>query len=123
MLRGRVHLPMQEMRIPSLGREDPIEEKTAITLVFLPGKSYGHRSLLDYRQRGCKESELPEQLSMHTAMCDTAYLFRSMLVWGRNKGVTAASELTVHYAFDSMVKMLDSRIWWFVEELVADFRS
>ena len=29
----------------SLGREDPLEEEMALTLVFLPGESHGQRSL------------------------------------------------------------------------------
>ena len=94
MLRGRVYLPMQEMEIPSLGREDPMEKKMAITLVFLPGKSYGQRSLVCYRPQGHKESDLTERLSIHTLARDTAYAVRVMLVWGRNKGIAPASELS-----------------------------
>ena len=30
------------MGVWSLGREDPLEEGTATTPVFLPGESYGH---------------------------------------------------------------------------------
>ena len=35
----------QETRVQSLGREDPLEKEMAPTLVFLPGKRYGQRSL------------------------------------------------------------------------------
>jgi len=35
---------MQEIWVRSLGCEDPLEEEMA-TLVFLPGKSHGQRSL------------------------------------------------------------------------------
>ena len=40
----RICLPMQEMQVWSLGREDPLE-KWQPTPVFLPGKSHGQRSL------------------------------------------------------------------------------
>ena len=66
----------------------------AITLVFLPGKSYGQRSLVCYRPQGHKESGLTERLSMHTLTRDSACAVRSMLVWGRNKGIDPASELS-----------------------------
>ena len=36
---------MQETRVQSLGWEDPLEKEMATTLVFLPGKSQGQRSL------------------------------------------------------------------------------
>ena len=35
---------MQEMRVQSLGQEDPLEKEMATTSVFLPGKSHGQRS-------------------------------------------------------------------------------
>ena len=38
----------QEMQVPSLGQEDPLEKEIATIPVFLPGKSHGKRSL------GCK---------------------------------------------------------------------
>ena len=38
----------QETRVQSLGWEDPLEEGMATTSVFLPGKSYGQRSLAGY---------------------------------------------------------------------------
>ena len=39
---------MQEMCIQSLGQEDPWRRKCQPTPVFLPGKSYGQRSLVGY---------------------------------------------------------------------------
>ena len=45
-------MPMQEtleMWVQSLGREDPLEEGMATTLVFLLGESPGQRSLAAYR--------------------------------------------------------------------------
>ena len=35
------------------------------TPVFPPGKSLGQRSLVGYSPWGCKESDMPEQLSTH----------------------------------------------------------
>ena len=44
------HLPtMQETRVRSLGREDPLERKWQLTSVFLPGESHGQMSLAGYR--------------------------------------------------------------------------
>ena len=39
---------MQEMRVRSLGWEDPLEKEMATTPVFLPGESHGQRSLVCY---------------------------------------------------------------------------
>ena len=38
----------QDMRVRSLGWEDPLEESMEPTPVFLPGKSHGERSLVGY---------------------------------------------------------------------------
>ena len=42
----------QEMWVQSLGQEDPLEKEMAPTPVFLPGESYGHRSLVGYSPQG-----------------------------------------------------------------------
>ena len=47
-------LPMQEMWVRSLGREDSLEKETAVTPVFLPGTSHGQRGLVGYSPWGCK---------------------------------------------------------------------
>ena len=52
---------MQEMRVRSLDREDPLEEEMATTLVFLPEKSHRQRSLVGYSPWGRKESDMTEQ--------------------------------------------------------------
>ena len=47
----RIHQPMQEMQdtwVRSLGWEDPLEEEMVTHSVFLPGESYGQRSLAGY---------------------------------------------------------------------------
>ena len=74
------------MRVPSLGREDPLEEEMATTPVFLPGESHGQRSLGGYSARGCKESDTTAQLSIRHA---------------RSVGVGSSSPVfgkTIHYS-------------------------
>ena len=39
----------------SLRQEDPLEKEWQPTLVFLPGESYGQRSLVGYSPRGREE--------------------------------------------------------------------
>ena len=59
----KIPLPMQEiqeMRVPSLGGEDPLEEKMAPTLVFLPGKFHGQRGLASYSSWGRTEVDMTE---------------------------------------------------------------
>ena len=43
---------MQETQVQSLGREDPFEKEMATTLVFLPEKSHGQKSLVGYSPWG-----------------------------------------------------------------------
>ena len=43
------------------GSEDPLEKKMATTLVFLPGKTHGQRSLEGIQSMGSQKS--PTQLS------------------------------------------------------------
>ena len=44
-------------------RKFPWRRKWQSTLIFLPGKSYGQRSLADYSPWDCKESDMIEQLT------------------------------------------------------------
>ena len=62
----RIHLPMQETQVQSLGQEDPLEDKMATHSRILPGKPHGERSLVGYSPQGCTESDMTEQLSMST---------------------------------------------------------
>ena len=50
----------QDPHVLSLGQEDPLEEEWQPTPVFLPGESYGQRSLVDYIPWGCKDSDMTE---------------------------------------------------------------
>ena len=45
---------MQQMQVWSLGQEDPLEKVMATCSEFLPGKSYGQRSLAGYSPQGRK---------------------------------------------------------------------
>ena len=60
---------MQETSVQALGLEDPLEKEMATHSVFLPGESLGHRSLVGYSPRGCKELDMTKRLSLtHSAM-------------------------------------------------------
>ena len=53
--------------IPGFGRS-PGGGKWQPTLLYLPEKSHGQRSLEGYSPKGCKEANTTERLSTHT--CD-----------------------------------------------------
>ena len=53
---------VQETQVRSLGWEDSLVKEMA-TLVFLPRKFCGQRSLVGYSPWGCKESDTTEQLT------------------------------------------------------------
>ena len=54
---------MQEMRVQSMGGEDPLEEEMAThSPVFLPGESHGQRSLVGYSPWGRKKLDTIEQI-------------------------------------------------------------
>ena len=52
----------EEMGVPSLSWEDPLEKEMEITPVFLPGVSHGQRSLVGYStvHRGGTDSDTTE---------------------------------------------------------------
>ena len=50
----KIHVPMQETWIQSLGQEDPWRRKRQPIPVFLPGGFRGQRSLADYSPWGHK---------------------------------------------------------------------
>ena len=51
--------------VSSLGWEDPQGRKWQRTPKFLPEKSHGQRSLMGYSSKGCKESDMIEQLTVY----------------------------------------------------------
>ena len=53
---------MQETRVRTLGREDPLEKEWLPTLVFLSGEFHGQRSL-EGSSWGCKESDITEPVT------------------------------------------------------------
>ena len=55
---------MWETRAQSLGGEDPQRREWLPTLLFLPGKSYGQRSLVGYSPWGHKELDTTKQLTL-----------------------------------------------------------
>ena len=58
-----IHLTTQEMqetRVQSLGREDPLEEEMATLSVFLPGKSLGQKHLVGHSPPGHKKLAMNE---------------------------------------------------------------
>ena len=55
---------MQETWVQSLSQENPMEKGITTHSVFLPGKSYGQRSLVGYTPWGQKESDMTEQLTL-----------------------------------------------------------
>ena len=56
---------VQETRVQSLHREDPVERKWQPTPVLLPGKFHGQRSLIDYSPWDRKELDTTERLHFH----------------------------------------------------------
>ena len=57
---------MQETQVQSLGQEDPLEEEMTTTLVFLPGKSHGQKSLAGHSPWGHRELDMTEHVHTHT---------------------------------------------------------
>ena len=60
---------MQETRVQFLSRKDPLQgnrRKWQPTPVFLPGESYGQRSLLSYSPQGHEELDRTEHTHVHT---------------------------------------------------------
>ena len=55
---------MQEIRVQSLGWENPLEKEVQPPPVFLPGESQAQRSLLGYNAQCCKEEDRAEQLTL-----------------------------------------------------------
>ena len=64
---------MWATRVRSLGWEDPLQKEMAIhsnTIVLLPGKSHGERSLVGYSPWGHKESDMTERLQFTLAIIE-----------------------------------------------------
>ena len=59
----RTRLPMQEMLVQSLAREDPLEKRLAALRSVLAWKSHGQSGLAGYSPWGLKESDTTLQLN------------------------------------------------------------
>ena len=57
---------MQEIRVGSLGQEDPLEKELATHSSILAWKTYGQRSLEGYSPWGRRESDTTERACTHT---------------------------------------------------------
>ena len=64
---------MQEMWIPSLGLEDPLEE--GLEIHFLPGESHGQKSLESTVQEEKKESDMTQRLNNNHLNGEKFHLF------------------------------------------------
>ena len=53
---------MQEIQVPSLGEEDPLEKEMATYSSIFAWEIHGQRSLEGCTPWGCKESDMNEQL-------------------------------------------------------------
>ena len=62
---GRVHLPVQETQVHSLGWEHPLEQEIATHSLILPGEFCEKRSLEGYSPRHHKESEIATRQQQH----------------------------------------------------------
>ena len=62
---GKESAARQETWVRTLGGKDLLEKEMAPTLVFLPGKSHGQRSLLGYSPWSEDESASIGRLSTH----------------------------------------------------------
>ena len=71
----------QEMRIPSLGQEDPGKRKWQPTPVFLPGESHGQRSQVGYSSQGHKESDTTEPTDSFTTFMQNLFGFGEAHEW------------------------------------------
>ena len=58
----------KEKRVQSLSQEYPLEVGMATYSSILAQRSHGQRNLADYSLWGCKESDMTEQLAMHTGL-------------------------------------------------------
>ena len=69
---------MREIRVQSLGWEDPLEKEMQPTPVLLPRKFHGWRNLVGYSPWGLKESDTTEQLHFHFLLTKWTFVGKVM---------------------------------------------
>ena len=77
----RIGLPVQETRVRSLGREDPLDKEMATHSVCLPQKLHGQRSLEGNSPRGHKELDTTEWLTLLQDFLDFLFPKNSNQFW------------------------------------------
>ena len=70
---------VQETRVRSLGREDPLRRKWQSIPVFLPRESHGQRSLAGYSPWGHKELDTAEWISLTLTQVSGEHDFKYLL--------------------------------------------
>ena len=81
---------MQETWVPSLDKEDSLEEEWLLSPVSLPGESHGQQSLVGYSPWGRKESDTTDtNTSFHFMMghCWGVSITVDSLKWYRSFGI------------------------------------
>ena len=53
----KIHLPLQETQVQSLGQKYPLEKEIATHSSILAWEIHGQRSLMSYSPWGCKRGE------------------------------------------------------------------
>ena len=84
---------MLETWVPSLGREDPLENGMAIHSVFLPGESHGQRSLEGHSPWGCKESDMTEHSTQIHSYTRQHLKTKNYLAQNINKAMSRSPDL------------------------------
>ena len=87
--RWRIHLPMQDTQVRSLGWEDPLEKEMATHSSILAWEIpwHGQRSLEGYSPWGRQESGMTEQLSRHTHTHTQSYVTKNLCNLQRKDGI------------------------------------
>ena len=69
---------IREIRVQSLGWEDPLEKEMQPTPVLLPRKVHGWRNPVGYSPWGLKESDTTEQLHFHFLLTKWTFVGKVM---------------------------------------------
>ena len=103
----------QEIRVWSLGQDDPLEKEMTINSSILAGKFQGQRSLAGYNPWGCKEPDMAEQLNIQVfAFASPLKLFWSgwLTTLMINPMVILSAQSTTSDAFDGSSSLVPSAL-------------